>query len=96
MYKRLRVTAWVSRFVDTLKKRDTMSAPLNAQELQRTKLLSELHIQRRHHRRGIPHQIISDNAQQFKIGLEQDVDEVSKYSTRQGIQWRLIVALAVA
>ena len=26
-------------------------------------------------RRGIPHQIISDNTQQFKVGLEQDVDE---------------------
>ena len=48
LYKRLRVTAWVSRFVDKLKKRDTMSAPLNTQELQRTKLLSELHIQRKH------------------------------------------------
>ena len=45
-------------------------------------------------RRGIPRQIISDNAQQFKVGLEQDVDEVSKYSTRQGIQWSFIVALA--
>ena len=48
LYKHLRVTAWVSRFVDKLK-RDTMSAPLNAQELQRTKLLSELHIQQKHY-----------------------------------------------
>ena len=49
LYKLLRVTAWVSRFVNKLKKRDTISGPLNAQELQRAKLLWELHIQQKHY-----------------------------------------------
>ena len=49
LYKLLRVTAWVSRVVDKLKKRDTMSGALTAQELQRAKLPWELHIQRKHY-----------------------------------------------
>ena len=35
LYKLLRVTAWVVRFIDKLKKRSTASGPLTTQELQK-------------------------------------------------------------
>ena len=54
-------------------------------------------------RRGVPYQIISDNAQQFKVAkatlnrawsnMLTDSD-VNDYSVRQGIQWKFIVKLA--
>ena len=55
-------------------------------------------------RRGIPHQIISDNATQFKLAKKvlskahqqsvNECEEVNNYLSKQGIQWRLIVELA--
>ena len=54
-------------------------------------------------RRGIPCQIISDNAQQFKVAKTTlnkawskmlMSSDVSNYSARQGIQWKFIVELA--
>ena len=49
LYKLLRVTAWVMRFVDKLKKRDGASGLLTTQELQRAKLYWVLHIQHKHY-----------------------------------------------
>ena len=54
-------------------------------------------------RRGIPRQIISDNAQQFKVARTTlnkawsnvvTSDDVNDFSSKQGIQWRFIVELA--
>ena len=55
-------------------------------------------------RRGIPRQIISDNATQFKLAKKvlskfhqesaNECEEVNNYLSKQGIQWRLIVELA--
>ena len=51
-------------------------------------------------RRGIPQQIISDNAQQFKVARTTlnkawsnvvTSDDVNDFSSKQGIQWRFIV-----
>ena len=54
-------------------------------------------------RQGIPRQILSDNAKQFKLTktvltkAQQEMttnDEVDDYLSKQGIQWKLIVELA--
>ena len=54
-------------------------------------------------RRGVPRQIVSDNAKQFKLAkatLDQawstmlTSSDVRDYSTKQGIQWKFIVELA--
>ena len=54
-------------------------------------------------RRGVPHQIISDNAIQFKVAKSMlnkawstmlMSSDVSDFSVRQGIQWKFIVELA--
>ena len=54
-------------------------------------------------RRGIPRQILSDNAKQFKLAKkilskpQQEIplyDDTSDYLSKQGIQWKLIVTLA--
>ena len=49
LYKLLRVTAWVLRFANILRKKETMTGPLNTDEIQKAKLLWELHIQRKHY-----------------------------------------------
>ena len=50
LIKLLRVTAWVLRFIDKLKKQgELLTGPLTAQEIQKAKLLWELHIQQKHY-----------------------------------------------
>ena len=47
--KPFRITAYVLRFIDKVKNRDTRSGPLIAQELLKAKLLWELYIQQRNY-----------------------------------------------
>ena len=45
LLKLLRITAWILRFVNILKKREPFSGPLTAKELQESKLKWDLYIQ---------------------------------------------------
>ena len=45
----LRVTTWVFRAVNKLRKRDVWTGPLTAQELNNAKLLWDLHVQYKHY-----------------------------------------------
>ena len=47
LYKLLRTTAWVLRFINRLRKKEPMTGPLSTYEIERAKLLWELHIQRK-------------------------------------------------
>ena len=49
LYKLLRVTAWVLRFTNKLRKRNPKTGPLSIDEIQKAKSLWELHIQRKHY-----------------------------------------------
>ena len=46
----LRMTAWVLRFIDKLKKQgEVLTGPLTVKKIQKAKLLCELHIQQKHY-----------------------------------------------
>ena len=45
----MRVTAWVLRFTNKLRKKNPKTGPLSIDEIQKAKLLWELHIQRKHY-----------------------------------------------
>ena len=47
LYKLLRVTAWILRFINKLRKRNPKTGPLSTDEIQKAKLLWEVHIQRK-------------------------------------------------
>ena len=49
LYKLLRVTAWILRFINKLRKRNPKTGPLSTDEIQKAKLLWEAHIQRKHY-----------------------------------------------
>ena len=76
LYKLLRVTAWVSRFTNNLRKRNPKFEPHSTDEIQKAKLLWELHIQRKHYSDMIKNLVNGkkDNLQKQLKGLAEKGD----------------------
>ena len=74
LYKLLRVTAWVIRFINKLRKKDLITEPLSTHEIVRAKLYWELYIQQRHYRNIIDN-INQGRKSNLQAQLNLQVDE---------------------
>ena len=74
LYKLLRVTAWVIRFINKLRKKDLITEPLSTHEIVKAKLYWELYIQQRHYRNIIDN-INQGRKSNLQAQLNLQVDE---------------------
>ena len=83
LYKLLRVTAWMLRFINKLKKKDPMTGPLSTDEIQKAKWLWELHIQWKHYSETVKNLTKGkkDNLQ-TQLNLQLDKNGIIRYYGR--------------
>ena len=72
--KLLRVTAWVTRFVNKLKKKSTSTRPIQAAEMNEAEELWVGHIQSLHYR-SLREAILENKPNNFKVQLGAYIDE---------------------